>query len=115
MLNYVHLKASLTFVVVGLTATLTSSSWTATSDSSEELAITQPQILTPLEVHYRTNLTIVEQLRHNHYVKKELNDTASSQIFEKFVESLDRGRAYFTQKDIEEFEEYRYELDDLIL
>ena len=114
MLNYAHLKASLTFVVVGLTATLTSSSWTATSDSSEELAVTQPQILTPLEVHYRTNLTIVEQLRHNHYVKKDLNDTASSQIFEKFAESLDRGRAYFTQKDIEEFEEYRYELDDLL-
>ena len=114
MLNYIYLKASLTFVVVGLTATLTSSSWTAISDSSEELAVTQPQILTPLEVHYRTNLTIVEQLRHNHYVKKDLNDTASSQIFEKFVESLDRGRAYFTQKDIEEFEEYRYELDDLL-
>ena len=37
-----------------------------------------------------------------------------SEIFEKFVESLDRGRAYFTQKDIEEFEEYRYELDDLL-
>ena len=27
---------------------------------------------------------------------------------------MDRGRAYFTQQDIEEFEEYRYELDDLL-
>ena len=77
--------------------------------------ITQsPKILKPLEVHNRTNLTIVEQLRHNHYVKKELNDTTSGQIFEKFIESLDRGRAYFTTKDIEEFESYRYKLDDLL-
>ena len=114
MLNYVHLKVSLAPLVIALLSTLTASSWTATSDSAEELAITQPQVLTPLEVHYRTNLTIVEQLRHNHYVKKELNDTASSQIFEKFIESLDRGRAYFTQQDIEEFEEFRYELDDLL-
>ena len=114
MLNYVHLKVSLAPLVIAFLITLTASSWTATSDSEEELAITQPQVLTPLEVHYRTNLTIVEQLRHNHYVKKELNDTASSQIFEKFIESLDRGRAYFTQQDIEEFEEFRYELDDLL-
>ena len=70
MLNYVHLKVSLAPLVIALLITLTASSWTATSDSAEELAITQPQVLTPLEVHYRTNLTIVEQLRHNHYVKK---------------------------------------------
>jgi carboxyl-terminal processing protease len=77
--------------------------------------IPQPaQTLQPLEIHNSTNLTIVEQLRHNHYVKKELNDTTSGQIFEKFIESLDRGRAYFTAKDLEEFESYRYELDDLL-
>ena len=43
-----------------------------------------------------------------------MNDTASGQIFEKFIESLDRGRAYFTVADIEEFESYRYELDDFL-
>ena len=83
-------------------------------DSAEELGYNTTTSTDASEVHYRTNLTIVEQLRHNHYVKKELNDTASSQIFEKFIESLDRGRAYFTQQDIEEFEEFRYELDDLL-
>ena len=81
-------------------------------DPDAEVVANQPKILKPLDIHNRTNLTIVEQLRNNHYVKKELNDTASGQIFEKFIESLDRGRAYFTLADIEEFESYRYELDD---
>ena len=71
-------------------------------------------LLEPLDIHNRTNLTIVEQLRHNHYVKKELNDDASSQIFEKYIETLDRGRAYFTAKDIGDFEAYRYQLDDAL-
>ena len=84
------------------------------SDPDAEVVANQPKILKPLDIHNRTNLTIVEQLRNNHYVKKELNDTASGQIFEKFIESLDRGRAYFTVADIEEFESYRYELDDFL-
>ena len=84
------------------------------SDPDAEVVTNQPKILKPLDIHNRTNLTIVEQLRNNHYVKKELNDTASGQIFEKFIGSLDRGRAYFTVADIEEFESYRYELDDFL-
>ena len=84
------------------------------SEPNDEVVANQPTILKPLDIHNRTNLTIVEQLRNNHYVKKELNDTASGQIFEKFIENLDRGRAYFTVADIEEFESYRYELDDFL-
>ena len=110
MLNHTYLKASLSFLIIGFSAILTTSSWTAPGEASEG----QRQVLTPLEVHYRTNLTIVEQLRNNHYVKKDLNDTVSSQIFDKFLDSLDRGRAYFTEQDIEDFEEYRYEIDDLL-
>ncbi len=71
-----------------------------------------PPLLKPLDVHPRTSLTVVEQLRHNHYVKKPLDDGISSEIFDKYLNTLDAGRAYFLAADIEEFEQYRYALDD---
>ena len=74
----------------------------------------QPAVLQPLDVHPRTSLTVVEQLRHNHYVKKALDDGISSDVFDKYLDSLDGAKAYFTQADVEEFEQYRYELDDAL-
>jgi len=71
--------------------------------------------LSPLDVHPRTSLTIVEQLRHNHYLEKPLDDQQSSLIFEKYLESLDAGRVYFTAEDIARLEKYRYKLDDALV
>jgi len=71
-------------------------------------------VLKPLEVHSRASLSVVEQLRYNHYVKKPLDDGISSDIFDKYLDTLDGGRAYFLMSDIVEFEQYRYMLDDAL-
>ncbi len=70
--------------------------------------------LTPLEVHKGTSLAVVEQLRHHHYVKKPLDDGLSSDIFDKYLDTLDGGRAYFLAADVAGFEQYRYLLDDAL-
>ncbi|MYE86822.1 MAG: hypothetical protein F4X31_11345 [Gammaproteobacteria bacterium] len=70
--------------------------------------------LAPLDVHGRTSLTIVEQLRHNHYLRKTLDDTASSEIFDNYLEALDGARVYFTAADVADMEEHRHELDDAL-
>jgi carboxyl-terminal processing protease len=94
------------------------SSVTATAENPQVALSTPVKVsnLSPLDVHPRTSLTIVEQLRHNHYLAKDknLNDQLSSHIFEKYLDMLDGGRAYFTQSDISELEKYRYELDDAL-
>ena len=94
------------------------SSVTATAENPQIALSTPTSVsqLSPLDVHPRTSLTIVEQLRHNHYLAKDknLNDQLSSQIFEKYLDMLDGGRAYFTQADIAALEKYRYELDDAL-
>ena len=82
--------------------------------AAEEILATQPPVLTPLEIHPRTNLAVVEQLRHNHYVKKPLDDAISSDVFDNYLDALDPSRAYFLHSDIEQFEKYRYELDDAL-
>src|SRR5262249_26603439 len=73
-----------------------------------------PEILVPLDVQSRTSLTIVEQLRHNHYLQKPLDDAESSAIFDKYLEELDPSRVYFMASDIQALEKYRYELDDAL-
>ena len=56
----------------------------------------------------------MEQLRRNHYVDLQVNDTLSSQMFDNYLEALDPGRYYFLASDIAEFETYRYELDNAL-
>ena len=102
-------------VVVGICAWWASVAATA---ENQQVALATPAIttLSPLEVHPRTSLTIVEQLRHNHYLAKDknLNDQLSSHIFEKYLSMLDGGKAYFTQEDVAGLEKYRYQLDDAL-
>jgi carboxyl-terminal processing protease len=72
-------------------------------------------VLEPLDVHPRTLLTIVEQLRHNHFINKKLDDQLSSQIFDNYLKMLDGGRVYFLATDVEALEQYRYKLDDALI
>jgi len=49
-----------------------------------------------------------------HYKKKALDDELSSQILDNYLKSLDQNHSFFTASDIEQFEEYRYSLDDAL-
>lgn len=75
----------------------------------------EPVILSPLDVHPRTALGIVDQLRHNHYLDKALDDQESSEIFEKYLYMLDGSKVYFTADDVKAMEKYRYQLDDALV
>lgn len=49
-----------------------------------------------------------------HYKKVTFNDSLSSEIFDKYIKTLDEGKNYFLKNDIEDFETYRNViLDDL--
>ena len=77
-------------------------------------AAAEAPVLAPLDVHKRTSLAIVEQLRHNHYLRKSLNDETSSEIFDNYLNTLDGARLYFSTADIAAIEEYRHRLDDAL-
>lgn len=68
----------------------------------------------PLDIHPRTSLTILEQLRHNHFLEKNIDDSLSSRVLEKYLETLDGSRSYFMANDIADFEGYRTKLDDAL-
>jgi carboxyl-terminal processing protease len=87
----------------------------STTPESMDAARQEIVALSPLDVHPRTALGIVDQLRHNHYLKKPLDDQLSSEIFEKYLSLLDGAKVYFTESDVQELEKYRYLLDDALV
>ena len=77
--------------------------WLASIAAAEnpQLALSTPaetaDLLSPLDVHPRISLTIVEQLRHNHYLEKQLDDQQSSHIFENYLNMLDGAKVLVGQ------------------
>lgn len=65
-------------------------------------------------VHGRTALDLFEQLQRHHLKAEELNDETSGILYDRYIESLDPSRAFFTESDMVLFEKYRDQLDDHI-
>jgi carboxyl-terminal processing protease len=62
-----------------------------------------------------TSKQSLHQLLGRHYEKQRLNDDLSSKIYDLYIESMDGSRSYFLASDIEEFEQYRFKLDDSLI
>lgn len=72
------------------------------------------EALAPLPIHVTTTQNIVDALSSRHYVPTALNDELSARIFDTYIGDLDPSRSYFLQSDIDEFEQYRYKMDDAL-
>lgn len=70
--------------------------------------------LVPTERHRRVMRLVSEVVERQHYRQAPLDDAMSSQIFERYLESLDGNRSYLLASDVREFEPLRYQLDDAI-
>ncbi len=70
--------------------------------------------LVPTERHRRVMRLVSEVVERQHYRQAPLDDAMSSQIFERYLESLDGNRSYLLASDIREFEPLRYQLDDAV-
>ncbi len=51
-------------------------------------------------------------LQRYHYRKFKLDDSLSNVIFNRYLKSLDYGKYYFYASDIDNFDKFRYQLDD---
>ncbi|MCB1803120.1 MAG: tail-specific protease, partial [Gammaproteobacteria bacterium] len=60
----------------------------------------------------QTALIITQVMEKFHYRKPELDDAMSEAMFERYLESLDSNRNFFTAQDVAAFEHYRTRLDD---
>ncbi len=77
--------------------------------------LNQGLILEPLEPgirHARTAEEILHKLHRRHYQKQDFDDIMSSRLLDEYLQNLDPNKVYFTQQDLAELEQYRYQLDD---
>lgn len=68
--------------------------------------------LSPSPDNAETSGEIIDQLEHNHYAHPVIDDQLSSKMLDHYLADLDPGRSCFLEKDIMEFEAYRFNFDD---
>ncbi|MCZ2357315.1 MAG: carboxy terminal-processing peptidase [Bacteroidia bacterium] len=54
----------------------------------------------------------IKALQLYHWKKPELNDSLSSQVFDAYLKRIDPNKIYFTKQDVDEFQVFRYALDN---
>lgn len=74
----------------------------------------QQEALTFSAAQSSTAMEIAARLQSRHYLSHRLNDRLSSQFLDNYLQRLDSNRNLFLQSDLDEFEVYRYKLDDYI-
>jgi len=81
---------------------------------SANTALDQKSFLHPEQRHEKIGEIVTQFVQQQHYNHVAVDDELSSQVLDLFIESLDRNRMYLLKGDIEYFETFRYELDDLV-
>jgi carboxyl-terminal processing protease len=56
---------------------------------------------------------ILERLATGHYRSQPIDDSLSERYLKEYINMLDSGKNYFLQSDIDEFNQWRFILDDL--
>ena len=83
-------------------------------------AIARPQLvdesdLRTNEQQRRAALVIAQALEAMHYKRPEIDDQLSALAFDRYLDSLDPNRSFFTREDVREFERYRELFDDNLI
>nr|WP_010130435.1 carboxy terminal-processing peptidase [Microbulbifer agarilyticus] len=71
-----------------------------------------PQILKPHEDQGGTAKEIVSKLEMLHYNKLKVGNEMSAGLWDEYINSLDPTKSYFLASDINEFRQWRTQLDD---
>jgi carboxyl-terminal processing protease len=66
----------------------------------------------PSEAERTTIVEMIDQLEQRHYAKHRYDDDMSSAHLDSYIESLDRGKMFFTAADLADFDKYRKVMDD---
>ena len=85
--------------------------WPAFSTNS---GLDKSGFLHPEKRHEQVGELITEFIQKSHYNRVAVDDRLSSDVLDLFIEALDRNRMYLLQADVDYFETYRYELDDVV-
>lgn len=83
--------------------------------SDDNVIYDSTRVIEPKSHYGFENQLITTILSRYHLRKLNLNDSLSSIIFDNYITTLDFSKSYFLKADIDEFEQYRNNFDDLLL
>src|SRR5690606_18860420 len=72
-----------------------------------------PDPLQPASKHPDISRNVTKLIEDLHYSRPELDNSLSSAILDRYLDSLDGNRMYFLASDVAGFGRHRYEMDDL--
>ena len=61
-----------------------------------------------------TTADIIKKLTTQHFQKQAIDDVLSQNLLTQYLELLDPTKSYFLQEDINEFQKWKFKLDDLL-
>jgi carboxyl-terminal processing protease len=71
-------------------------------------------LLFPEQRHENIAELVAQFIQKSHYNQVAVDDQLSSKVLDFYIENLDRNRMYLLAGDVEYFERYRYQLDDIV-
>ena len=87
---------------------------TGSSRAPANTSLLPPNAVAPTERQRAIARRVGSILEEAHYRHVVIDDKMSGQIFDRYIESLDSQRSYFTTADLKDFDQWRYRFDDMI-
>ncbi len=87
---------------------------TGSSQAPAGPSVLPPNAIAPTDRERAIARRVGSILEEAHYRHVLIDDHMSSQIFDRYIESLDGQHSYFLASDLKEFEQWRYRFDDMI-
>ncbi|HEY5623265.1 MAG TPA: carboxy terminal-processing peptidase, partial [Gammaproteobacteria bacterium] len=81
-------------------------------DVTAAATLSPEEIITMDEKHPEISQRVTRIIEDLHYSRPRIDNSFSSAILDRFLDTLDGNRLYFLSGDISDFGRYRYELDD---
>ena len=73
------------------------------------------ELTAPSRTDRRVSLLVSQLMQTNHLSNHPLDDSRSIRAFDNYIDNLDALKVYFLKSDIEEFEQFKTQLDDQML
>jgi carboxyl-terminal processing protease len=95
-------------ILVALTLALTS----VTAFADSDVANPEPITLESSQRHYQIARLVTKLSERAHYAKIRIDNDLSAVLLGNYIDGLDINRSFFLQSDIDDFQRYRYSLDN---
>jgi len=80
----------------------------------EDSLFLSPTLLYPEPRHENIAELVAQFVQKSHYNQVSVDDELSSKVLDFYIDNLDRNHMYLLASDIDYFERYRYQLDDIV-